>query len=823
MSEKITIDGISSHIDAWASEKTLKELLKALKDVGKLTEAQTEKIIANNKTNKDFDKAALYKDLSEAMADVNAELETSTELTKKDSKEKKKSTEAQRLLRKGLMKVTGTFVGLAGRIVGNITSQMNTSIELAKSGVRLNSTIVGVTGGLGIYGQSVIAANLTMGEMTKLTQEYGAVLNQYGILGFAKMSKGVTKDLESIGMTASEAAEMLVEYLDIQRMMGVRSRMDNHQVEEAAKRSIRRAEEWSKVLGVSRDQIIKSTRAALDQDFARSAVNSIINGGEQVSVALQTIAMGLSGDGVSGLQHTLMDAISQPYHAVASELYGITARFSPAAANAMAELSAMATAGIEDVDLSKTKAFLTAISDPSSINRARAAMDREYLALSNQAKVALDTMKRHEEGIYTNAEVMARFKNTMKPINEFFNRVMMGVMNSKVLTDGLEKLSKNLSTLLSEDKILKLSDSISNIILKLTDAIIPAIDNLLNWVNTIAESDKPSAEIAKGVGRFLGNIVKMLPWKTIAMTIGAGIVAGMVTSRALGAIGGRFMGRGAAGAGVGKLFEGIGKGASGIMMGLVKALKYAGMGAPKVALGGAAIGAAILAIGGAVAGATWMIGATLPKLTAGLKGFETIDGENLKSAGMGIAALAAGMLALTSNKLINGIGDLVTGPFRLLKGMITGKEQASGPFGFLKELSSLEMDGSGIKSMAESLDSLTAALVRFNRIELSKINVQATKELIGVLKPERTSMRTRNSYSRRSRGVDHYQQQESTAQVIERNAEVIERVTVNKNNDELAQINTYIKKQNEMLSALIANSEENIRHLKTISRRMESR
>jgi hypothetical protein len=95
------------------------------------------------------------------------------------------------------------------------------------------------------------------------------------------------------------------------------------------------------------------------------------------------------------------------------------------------------------------------------------------------------------------------------------------------------------------------------------------------------------------------------------------------------------------------------------LMGLSKGLAAAGKGATPVYMvaGAAAIGASIALIGAGIAGATWIIGKSLPSLASGLRTFDDVDGDNLKKLGIGMAGMAAGLLAIGGTKITDAMGS----------------------------------------------------------------------------------------------------------------------------------------------------------------------
>ena len=77
--------------------------------------------------------------------------------------------------------------------------------------------------------------------------------------------------------------------------------------------------------------------------------------------------------------------------------------------------------------------------------------------------------------------------------------------------------------------------------------------------------------------------------------------------------------------------------------------------------GALAIATAVGLIGAAIGGEAWLAGKGLPQLAEGLGAFAGIDGDALVKTGLGMAALAGGLVILTSAEVVSGLGGLVTG------------------------------------------------------------------------------------------------------------------------------------------------------------------
>ncbi len=162
------------------------------------------------------------------------------------------------------------------------------------------------------------------------------------------------------------------------------------------------------------------------------------------------------------------------------------------------------------------------------------------------------------------------------------------------------------------------------------------------------------------------------------------------------------------GDGAGKIAEGLGRGPSGGGKGFLEkaADGLAAFANPKVVIGAGAFGVAIAAVGAGIAGATWIMSKALPSLAEGLTPFEKLDGDKLKKAGVGMAAIGGGMAAMGAGSVIQGIGGLVGAGFDKLSGLMG----ADGPFKKLEDFSKLNIDADKVKNNAEAFQAFGKAM-----------------------------------------------------------------------------------------------------------------
>ena len=167
-------------------------------------------------------------------------------------------------------------------------------------------------------------------------------------------------------------------------------------------------------------------------------------------------------------------------------------------------------------------------------------------------------------------------------------------------------------------------------------------------------------------------------------------------------------GRGGAGAKfgqvIGNIAKGLGRGVAAILRGLATGLMA--FANPAVLIGAGILAGSILVIGAGIAGASWLMGAAFKTLTGGLKSFEDLNGEKLKTVAIGIGAIGLALFALGAGGAMGGIGSMV--------GAITGSIGkffgAKDPLTQLKKFSEAKIDAAQAKKNADAMVSYAKAM-----------------------------------------------------------------------------------------------------------------
>ena len=161
MSENVRIDGFGPGVKQWATEETMKQVLKQLTEQTSLSEKQLKALekyakgasTGNKSDFKDLEKA--LKDFEDNIEDINETLdETNDELEEfKDSVDDASSSTSI------LSTVLGTAANVVGYFSGLLSTQVNMYNEAIRSGMALSHGMDGIVSGIGTFTKSAYDAN----------------------------------------------------------------------------------------------------------------------------------------------------------------------------------------------------------------------------------------------------------------------------------------------------------------------------------------------------------------------------------------------------------------------------------------------------------------------------------------------------------------------------------------------------------------------------------------------------------------------------------------------------------------------------------------
>lgn len=357
----VFIDGIrwrdaqQDHIPLWATETSMQEANKHLKDLARTNRAQAEAVIEGLRSSNE----QLAKRLSDNIESVFESEDSILEDMKKGGKQ---AVENEK--KKGVWyKITGKHMESAGRSTSRFTGGITDTIA-EMSGMRdgmnifiqgplrhLGRSVEAVTDGLGKLGRAgpavasafgllmaafgrlvaVVqdAANffresnnigirglrtaqelynqlaelgMTSQSLISIVKNYSTAMGTFGVQALNRMVRSAneaTGGLHQFALTNEEAAQYAAETLEQERLMGRFRLVDQAAQNRALRENITRLSAYSTMLNISRDEIMKSTTDILRQDQIRALTigRQGFQGAEALTTVIQLFsALGKEGD-----------------------------------------------------------------------------------------------------------------------------------------------------------------------------------------------------------------------------------------------------------------------------------------------------------------------------------------------------------------------------------------------------------------------------------------------------------------------------------------------------------------------------------------------
>ena len=258
----------------WASERTQEKMLEMLQkafkldkdDSGKLNKALSEAAKNGGFIGKDAKKH--FKAFTDGMKkETHARLESAAAFHKLP---RSLDTFRERLEHMSVTMKAGlaTAVTLGG-ILGMIGKRYFESVKMLKDmnevGVNVNMTHMQLSKLLGKTGMS-------LDDFRNLTDKYTRVIAQNGIPAFTKLvaeTGEVHGGFAKLGLTTADATEFVADYLDKQRALGIFSGATQTGLNQAIRRNIERLTAYSKILNVSRKEMMDHAKQRMGEDAVR--------------------------------------------------------------------------------------------------------------------------------------------------------------------------------------------------------------------------------------------------------------------------------------------------------------------------------------------------------------------------------------------------------------------------------------------------------------------------------------------------------------------------------------------------------------------------
>lgn len=581
--------------------------------------------------------------------------------------------------------VFGVIAGMGG-VIGLVGAGFQKLAKFQEEQLKNYQTLTnsGITFGGSLTNMRLAASSmyLTMDQFTNLVKNSGEAFSrmggttEQGMEAFKKasislMNSDVGKKLQSLGYTSEEVNQSMVNYI---AMTGGRNRKE---MADTAALTASTAAYLEQLDGLA--QLTGKSRQEQEKAMAEANQNAAI---QQKLAGMSEAQKEAYNRGLAEMQAKFGKAGTEMYQA---QVLGIAPQTEAAKQlTALAPEVARASQGMANVANAGGKASETF----------------KYSADATQG--AIKASKGFGDGL--KAAMSFRTDGTAQAINS------LGVASAKATQQGLTSAEEELKTrkTISEDQekrnkeeaaravatqraVQQLGQELLTKLMPVVSALLKGMNGLVTVVGSLFSALNKVPYLFEGLGLVVAAVTAKYLIQKAAMGIGgaSGISAG---------VGGA---KGAGGALTGLAGgETAGKGLKSVAGGL-KAFAN-----PKILVGATIFGAAITIIGAGIAGAAWILGKALPTFAEGLKGFDDLDGDNLKDVGLGVVQLGAGLVAFGAGGAIAGVGGVIGGLAEGFGKLFGVKSPIEKMMEFAKLGPELKLAGDGIASFNISLAKL---------------------------------------------------------------------------------------------------------------------
>jgi hypothetical protein len=610
--------------------------------------------------------------------------------------------------------------GYLGSLTGFLDDSVGTFRSLSSTGASFGNSIEQMLG-------TAADLELNLGEMASFVSSNSQALAslggtvQQGVNRFAAMNKnlkatGDFSQLKNMGFTIEEVNEGMGDYISLQARMGRLQGRSTKDLAVSSANYMMQIDRLAKVTGKTREEAEKALAAQAQDSVVRTLLNQFEEGSEQFN-NLQ-LSMGLLDEIGGSTAEALKGMLTGNPTEEAGKLLGILGQSGPAVLDAMKQIGQGADPQVMLDAFKNAGGALENFAGADATARARI-IQQMRAAGDPMADFLDDATKLLDVGSRNLTEMQAQQKQTdelTQTMTTFDDRMkeIRGALAKALLESGvLDAIQIGLTAF--ADLLQGFGEGLTEVVNlfkegKWFDAITTAITNGLGG---LWENKGVIAALVAGIGGLLAAkaVVSSVAGAAsrgienkLASIFGGGEapVAGGNTRRAAPRAGAA-LGKNAAAAG-GGIGKGLGNLGGGILKGIAGGLKA--FANPQVAIGAAVVAGVILVIGGAIAGASWLLGKALPTLVEGIKSFETIDGDKLKSAAVGMLAVSGAMVAFGAGSAVAGLGALVGGITEGI-GKLFGAED---PLDKVKRFADADIDADKVKTNAEAMVAFSTAM-----------------------------------------------------------------------------------------------------------------
>lgn len=587
-------------------------------------------------------------------------------------------------------------------LVGYIDNSINSFRQLSAVGANFNNSIEEMRLEAGKSGMtldeftSLVTSNSE--SMAMLGGSVAGGVRQFNLINRELKNTGAFESLTNMGFTVLEINEGLADYAAQQARLGRLEGKTTQELAAGAANYMTELDKLARATGKSREEIEDMQRAQEQDAGFRALLNQFEEGSEEFNNfrTSMTLIDSLGGSAAIALRD-LADGVPQSKEAIA-----LVNAAGPEVANAMQRvaqgadpqvlLDALAAAGGEVEGFAQGTAQEKAafISRLRETNPALAEILDQANQMTNLGNRNLSEIEASQNARDDTTEALTSFETSVREIRQGIQVALVesgifGMLSGLMgdLADGIKVAAPIVTGWLQEFADLAKGQGFGEaidqmVITPMKNAVIDGFKSLFTDMGLLGK-------IGLGIaGLFTANSVVNILKNSIGGLFGGGGGGGSNDGG----------GRQRRGGGAGKALQGL---TGGLLGGVAKGL--AAFANPAVPLGAAALGAAIVAIGAGIAGAAWLTGKALPTFSEGMKSFETLDGEKLKSAGLGMAAIGGGLAAFGAGSVVGGLGNLIGGITEGITSFFGGDD----PLTKVKKFGDADIDGEKVKANAEAM------------------------------------------------------------------------------------------------------------------------
>lgn len=742
MAEDVNIVGLNG-VPSWATEDTLSKIHNILKKNVSGLQSST---LSAGKQGLSPDS---LKALNEELKELNKGLEDSADLTERDNiyKQKAEAIYKQYFTTTGLLTTAALAASRAfEHMKSTMINNVNTFDKLHAAGVVTAGASEGTTDAFKSLGEMVVLASLRLERLGDIMSKYSAI-NAYGTDRFARSLRLASAPLVNLGFSSEAAAELMGAY--VETLTGTTD-IQNIRDADLAARSVAFGKSLtllSLAAGVSREKLLAQAKslnesieantvaaeygsdAALNMSLYAASFKDPALGDAFVKMmssklpVLNTAFLNFAKGGLGGLGQQLMNFNKSLIGLSPEEMQRRTREFTLGLGDLdplIVQQKQLAEAGVEAA--AENLKYLVSLKQEQT--RQKEISDEQYAAQQKSAAASANIATQWER-------IKTSFQQVFAPTVQILGWIGSGL---EIVANAIEsvatwftKLDTAVSKLSAEtfgtaidgatSMFVALAASVASVVAGFK--VITALIGVLRAARAASAATKVAATVSGGVGRIggvVGTVADNLPGGRGRAPVnvaggGKGSTAGSAISGILGGLG----------SGLGALLKGVGAGTGklieGVLTGLAAGLSAMGR-SPAVIIGATQLSGAIAVLSLGIGAAAYVIGKTLPTLSAGLRGFAEIDGRNLIEVGKGIIAVAGGLAAFA-------LGNMTASTGNIFASMATGFGKLFGADSPIDKIGRFAAMGESLAKAGTGMQALSAGLLTFASLDMPLIGRNA--------------------------------------------------------------------------------------------------